>query len=240
MRWLHHVFPHQPRPPVAQHLHSVNPNRWGIRSPTPAKESSRDKGNFDDYLGGDDQHPSGDEADAPLVERPNDVDDPDGVGGAIPECGPGVGEYRDQDVLLHVEGARVEGDEAEAGHAELGRRKRPRHEVPEREGGDLDGDLGDHKWLRPVSEELVEEGEQAAGDEAERPHPEGPHRERRVVGGRHRQANLLDRRGFLLLLLRHPRLQRRHSAAAHRSSDPEQGQHSVRKKANGFRKGGGG
>jgi hypothetical protein len=64
---------------------------------------------------------------------------------------------------------------------------------------DLDGDLADDDGLAAVREELVDEGEKRAGDEAHRPHPERPYRQRRVIGRRHRQPDLLHRRHIVLV-----------------------------------------
>jgi hypothetical protein len=70
---------------------------------------------------------------------------------------------------------------------------------------DLDGDLADDEWLGAVGEELVEEGEERAGDDADGPHAERPHRQRRVVGRRHGQPDLLHQRHVAVVLLAHSR-----------------------------------
>lgn len=63
---------------------------------------------------------------------------------------------------------------------------------------DLDSDLGDDDGLRAVGEELVDVGEHGAGEEPDGPHPERPYRQRRVVGRRHGQPDLLHRRLVIL------------------------------------------
>ena len=93
--------------------------------------------------------------------------DGDGVGRAETECATCIGEYGDEDVLRHVEGARVEGEapRAEAGDPESGGGEERPHEAVHGERGDLHGDLTDDKWLDPEGEELVEEGQKGAGEQ---------------------------------------------------------------------------
>ncbi|BAS80416.1 Os02g0696200, partial [Oryza sativa Japonica Group] len=153
-------------------------------------------------LGGDDEEPGGDEGDGALVEGADDVDDHDGVGVAVAEGAAGVGEDGDEHVLLHVEGARVEAPLAAAeqrGGAERAARQHARQEVAHRQRRHLHRDLRHDERLGAVGEELVEEAQERAGEEADAPHPERPHRQRRVVAGRHRQPHLLDRRRLLLV-----------------------------------------
>lgn len=70
-----------------------------------------------------------------------------------------------------------------------------RADVKKRSGEEnLNSDLSDDERLGAVGEELVEEGHESAGEEADRPHSEGPDGLRGVVGGRHREAHLLHRR----------------------------------------------
>lgn len=144
-------------------------------------------------LGGDDQNPTSQERDVPMVEGLDDVDDADGIRRPVPERIPGLREDGDEHMLLHVEGPRVE-TELPAGDTELSGREDAGEEVAGGEGGNLHCDLGHHQRLRPVAKELVEEGHDGAGEEAQEPHPEGPDRERGVVDGRHRQTDLLHRR----------------------------------------------
>ena len=157
------------------------------------------------HLSGDDEEEADDERDVPLVERLDNVDDEDGVGAAVAERGAGVGEDAYQHVLLHVEGPRVHRP-LSAQRRALRLRQHPRHEVPDRQRRHLDGDLADDDGLGAVGEELVEEGEQRAGDDADGPHAERPHRQRRVVGRRHGQPDLLHQRHVaVVLLLAHSR-----------------------------------
>lgn len=90
-------------------------------------------------------------------------------------------------MFLHVEGTRVEGEPLgpEPGDPEHGGGEDHRHEMAEGEGGHLHGDLRDDERLRPVGEELVEEGEEGAREEPQEPHPEGPYRLGRVIGVLH-------------------------------------------------------
>lgn len=129
-------------------------------------------------LSGDDEEPTSQEGDVSAIKGLNNGDNPNSISGAIPEGAPGVSEYGDEDVLLHVKGARVEREAAgaEAGDAEGGRGQRGRQEMADGEGGHLDGDLSDHEWLGAVREELVEEREHHARQKPEEPHPESPHR----------------------------------------------------------------
>lgn len=67
---------------------------------------------------------------------------------------------------------------------------------------DLDCDLADDDGLGAVGEELVEEGEERAGDDADGPHAERPHGQRRVVGRRHGQPDLLHQRHVVVVVVR--------------------------------------
>lgn len=69
-------------------------------------------------LGGDDQNPTSQERDVPMVEGLDDVDDADGIRRPVPERIPGLREDGDEHMLLHVEGPRVE-TELPAGDTEL-------------------------------------------------------------------------------------------------------------------------
>lgn len=113
-----------------------------------------------------------------------------GVDGA----GAGVGEYGDEHMLLDVEGAGIERELPPAPPEEDAVGDLRRHELAQRHDGDLSGDGGDRQRLRPVPEELVQEGEQDAGEGAEEPHSEGEDREGGVVGGGDGERHLLDRR----------------------------------------------
>jgi len=155
-------------------------------------------------LRGDDEEPGGDEGDVAAVEGADDVDDADGVGAAAAEGEAGVGEDGDEHVLLNVEGPRVEAPLAAAeqrGDAEPGARQHAGHEVAHGQRRHLHRDPRHHERLRPVGEELVEEAHERAREEPDAPHPERPHRQRRVVRRRHRQPHLLDRRRLLLVVV---------------------------------------
>lgn len=132
-----------------------------------------------------------------LVEYPDGADDVDGVDAA----GAGVGEDGDEDVLLHVERARVEGELPPAPPEEDAVGDGGGHEVAQRHHRDLGGDGGDGERLLPVPEELVQEGEQHAGGCSQDPHAEGEDGRRGVVIDRHRQGHLLDGRVLFLFLL---------------------------------------
>lgn len=84
-------------------------------------------------------------------------------------------------MFLRVERPGVERHLAEAGEAKRRRGEDPLHEPSDGEGGHLYGDHGDDEGLGAVHEEGVEEGEEDAGDEPQRPHSERPHRKARVV-----------------------------------------------------------
>lgn len=73
--------------------------------------------------------------------------------------GPGVGEDRDQHVLLHVERSRIECEFPFTPLEEDPFRDRRGHEVAERDHRDLRRDRGEGQRLAAVPEELVEEGE---------------------------------------------------------------------------------
>jgi len=114
-----------------------------------------------------------------VIKSLYDVKDIDSISRTIPKSASSVSKYRDEDVFLHVEGARVEREVAgpEAGDPKLGRGEKRGHEASDGEGGHLDGDLGDDEGLSAVGEELVEEGEEGAGEQAQGPHSECPYRE---------------------------------------------------------------
>lgn len=103
-------------------------------------------------------------------------------------------------MLLHVKRARVEGEALgpESGDAERGCGQKRGHEVADRESSDLNCDLCDDERLRAVSEELVEKGEEGAGEKTQEPHTEGPYRSGRVVGVGYGETNLLDGREFIV------------------------------------------
>lgn len=131
-----------------------------------------------------------------MIERPDDIHDPHRVSGSVPERDARIREDGDEHVLLHVEGARVQRELAgpKPWDPKLSRRQNPSEEAANGQRRHLDGDLCDHQRLRAVGEELVEERHQGAGYHPHEPHPERVHRNRRVVGGPHRQPHLLDRR----------------------------------------------
>lgn len=132
------------------------------------------------------------------VERLDDRDDVNRVDGA----GAGVGEDRDQNVLLDVERARVERELPRTSSEEDAIRDSGGHEAAERHDGDLRGDGGDRERLLAVPEELVEEGEEGAGESSEEPHTEGEHREGGVVGGGNGERHLRNRGVFIGVDLR--------------------------------------
>ena len=72
--------------------------------------------------------------------------------------------------------------------------------MADRECGDLNGDLSDDERLRAVGEELVEEGEEGAGEETQEPHPEGPYGSGRVVGVGDRETDLFDWRNVVVVV----------------------------------------
>lgn len=149
-----------------------------------------------DHLGGDNKKPAREERDTPPIKGLDYVDYHNSVRRTVPKSTPRVGEYAYQHVLLHVERTRVDRElssGAQSRDPKLGSGEHGRHEPSDGEGGHLDGDLGDDEWLRSVGEELVEERQERARQHAQEPHPEGPHRQRRVVGVRYSQANLLYR-----------------------------------------------
>ena len=147
------------------------------------------------HLGADDEDPACEEGDVALVKGLDDVDDADAVSGAVAEGVAGIGEDGDENVLFYVEGPGVEGEEAiaHARDAELRGGQDAREEMAKREGRDLNGDLSDDERLRAVGEELVQEGHEGAGEKPDRPHPEGPDGERRVVRVEDSKPDLLDR-----------------------------------------------
>jgi len=182
---LHHILPQQPCPTVSQHLHSHHPTQLLHKR---SQLFQRERFNLNGYLSGDDEEPRSKERYFPSIKGFHDVYDADGVGRAGTEGATCIGEYGDQDVLLHVEGARVEGEAPgpEPGDPEGGGGEERRHEAADGERGDLHGDLTDDKWLGPVGEELVEEGQEGAGEQTQEPHSEGPYRLGRVIGVTHR------------------------------------------------------
>jgi hypothetical protein len=164
---------------------------------------SNSNSNSNSNLRGDDEEPGGEEGDVAAVEGADDVDDADGVGAAPTEGEAGVGEDADEHVLLDVEGPRVEAPRPAAqqrGRPEPGARQRPGHEVAHGQRRHLHRDLRHHQRLRPVREELVEEAHERARQQPDAPHPERPHRQRRVVRRRHRQPHLLYRRRLLVVV----------------------------------------
>jgi len=72
-----------------------------------------------------------------------------------------------------------------------------------RERGDLNGDLSNDERLRAVGEELVEEGEEGAGEETQEPHPEGPYGSGRVVSVGDRETNLFYWRNVVVFFVFH-------------------------------------
>jgi len=75
--------------------------------------------------------------------------------------------------------------------------------VADRECGDLNGDLSNDERLRTVGEELVEEGEEGAGEETQEPHPEGPYGSGRIVCVGDRETNLFDWRNVVVFFVWH-------------------------------------
>jgi len=73
-------------------------------------------------LCGNDEKPRSKKGDAPSVKSFDNVDDTNRVGRPGSESASGVGEYGNEDVLLHVKRARVEGEflGPEPGKSELG------------------------------------------------------------------------------------------------------------------------
>lgn len=107
-----------------------------------------------------------------LVEGFDARDDVNRVDGA----GAGVGEDCDENVLLDIERARVERKLPPTSFEEDPTCDLGSHQTAERNDGDLSGNGGDGERLFAEPEELVEKGEENAGQSSEEPHPEGENR----------------------------------------------------------------
>lgn len=166
------------RPPHGGGLHQVPPEKAGPPEAQNLRRQNHTQGHQKGQL--------------PAVENLHGADYMD----RVRVRRPGVGEDRYQHVLLHIEVARVEAELPLPAAEENPLREHRRHEVAEGDHGDLGGDGGDGERLAAVKEELVEEGEEDAGRTPQNPHPEGDHRQRRVVGLRHGQRHLIHRRVF--------------------------------------------
>lgn len=116
------------------------------------------------YLSSNDKNPASQEGDAPPIKRLDDIYDTNRISRSATESAAGIGEDGDQDVLFDVERPRVERHlpVPEPGDPEGGPGEHRRHEVADRQRRHLHRDLGDHEGLRPVGEELVQEGEEHA------------------------------------------------------------------------------
>uniref|UniRef100_A0A7C9DZ28 Uncharacterized protein n=1 Tax=Opuntia streptacantha TaxID=393608 RepID=A0A7C9DZ28_OPUST len=127
MSRLHYVLPHQSSPSVSQ------------------------------YLGGDNEDPTSQEGDIPLIERLDNIHNTNRISRPAPEGTTRISKNGYQHMLLHVKRARVErkGPGPEPWDSELGPGQHGRHEVTNGQGGDLDSDLGYDQGLRPVRKELV-------------------------------------------------------------------------------------
>ena len=81
-----------------------------------------------------------------------------------------IGKDGDEDMFFDIEGSRVQG-ELPAGAFEKGMGcDFGSHELPQRHHSNLGRDGGDRKRLCSVPEELVEEGEEDAGEGTQNPH----------------------------------------------------------------------
>lgn len=115
-------------------------------------------------LSSDNEKPTRQKRDLPLVKSFNNGNYADSISGTIPKSGSGVSKDGNKNMLLHVKRTWVERKRPrpEPGEAELGGGEDRRHEMANGEGGDLNGDLSYDERLSPVGEELVEEGEEGA------------------------------------------------------------------------------
>ncbi|KAK3016086.1 hypothetical protein RJ639_005681 [Escallonia herrerae] len=113
-----------------------------------------------------------------MIKRPNYVHNADSISGSSPEPRTRVGEYRDQHVLLHIERPRIQRKlpRTEPRQAKRSRRQHLRHEPADWERGDLYSYHRNDERFGPVREERVEEGQDGARNEAEKPHPKRPFR----------------------------------------------------------------
>ncbi|KAK9905187.1 hypothetical protein M0R45_000384 [Rubus argutus] len=135
-------------------------------------------------LGSYNKQPTSDERDLPEIKLFDDGNNPNSVSRARAESTSGISKYGNQHMLFYVERARIQGNHVlrpESGDPELGGGEDSGHEVAYGERCHLDSDLGDDEGLLSVVEELVEKGEEGAGEEAQEPHSEGPYGQRRVV-----------------------------------------------------------
>lgn len=106
------------------------------------------------------------------VEGFDHRDDVNRVHGA----GAGVGEDRDENVLLDIKRARVKRKLPATSFEEDPIRECGSHKTAERNDGDLRGNGSDRERLFAVPEELVEKREKNAGESSEEPHSEGENR----------------------------------------------------------------
>ncbi|KAL9257438.1 hypothetical protein AKJ16_DCAP06261 [Drosera capensis] len=100
-------------------------------------------------------------------------------------------------MLLHIKQPRIQREHpvpSDHRNPKLPRRQSGGHEAADRENCDLNRELRDRERFGTVREELVEESEETAGEDSERPHSECPDRERGIVGVEDRESDLLDRR----------------------------------------------
>lgn len=165
------VFPEHPSPPISHHL------------------------------SGQDNEKSAEEIQCLLVIALHDSDGANGVGVATALGDPAIGDDRDDDMLLYVEGARVEAEAPPPEQSVLLVRESGGHELPEGEHGNLHEDGGDGEWLSSVDEEGVEEYEECAGGDAQHPCTECHHRETRIVRLRDHQRHLLHGASLCLIAI---------------------------------------
>lgn len=165
------------------------------------KKEERKKNRLIANLCGDDDEEGDEEGDLLTVEDLQGSNNMDSIDSTCT----GVGEDGYKHMLLHVEGPGVHGEGPLGPREDLPRRQHAGHEVPERHDGYLRRYGADTERLPAVPEELVEVGQDGAGQNAENPHPERHGGEGGIVSGGHGERHLLHRRVLLLLLLLHGR-----------------------------------
>ena len=133
-----------------------------------------------------------------MVKGPHDGDNAH----CVDTASTGVSKDGDQHVLLEVERPRIHG-ERPVGERDLDRRggQDGGHGSADGERQYLNANRRQGDLVLSVAEELVDEGEQDAGDEPQRPCSEGQAWQAWIVGGRHCEPYLLD--GAVIVFLCH-------------------------------------
>ena len=128
----------------------------------------------------------------PFIESLDNSDYVNSINGARTR----VCEYGYQHVFFYIEWPRIQREFPAAPFEEGPFGEPGSHELAQRDYGYLSRDGCDGQGFGSVPEELVQKGQQDAGERPQHPHSEGEDRKRRVVCGWYRKCHLRDWRIF--------------------------------------------